>query len=230
MAGKTEWEDALIKHGIMQAPEEQETEDEKAVRLQEEAASVDVFANKTLEELNAMEDDADEDVLEVYRRQRLQQMKEEAARNIFGSLIQVGQTDYKESVTIASEKHPVVVHLMEAGSEECQLLNNCLSVVANKFRAVKFVKVIAQEAIANFPRTNCPTVLVYKDGNIVAQFVKMHAFAGRRTTPAVVEWVLSERGIIKTELETDPRLEVMRTKINSAAAAAVEAEDSDSDW
>lgn len=35
MSGNTEWEDALIKHGIMQEPEHQETEDEKALRLQE---------------------------------------------------------------------------------------------------------------------------------------------------------------------------------------------------
>ena len=72
---------------------------------------------------------------------------------------------------------------LNCSSEDCALLNQCLSAVAAKFRAVKFVKVIAQKAIANFPRSNCPTLLVYKQGNIVAQFVKLHAFAGKKTTP-----------------------------------------------
>jgi hypothetical protein len=31
MAGATEWEDALIKHGIMQAPPKQETEDDRTL-------------------------------------------------------------------------------------------------------------------------------------------------------------------------------------------------------
>ena len=35
MSGQTEWEDALIKHGVIAAPEIHETEDEKALRLQE---------------------------------------------------------------------------------------------------------------------------------------------------------------------------------------------------
>lgn len=35
MSGKTEWEDALIKHGIMQAPVEEPDEDDLATEFME---------------------------------------------------------------------------------------------------------------------------------------------------------------------------------------------------
>lgn len=81
-----------------------------------------------------MEEDVDDDILAVYRRDRLKQLQSEKVlymilsprwlmmrmtmqqeKNIFGSVFHVGQTDYKEAVTVASEKHTVIVHLMEHG-------------------------------------------------------------------------------------------------------------------
>jgi hypothetical protein len=65
--GKTEWEDALIKHGIMAAPERRETDDEYQLRHQQRMADVDPLAAKSLEQLDELEDDLDSDVIEKYR-------------------------------------------------------------------------------------------------------------------------------------------------------------------
>ncbi len=67
LAGKTEWEDALIKHGIMEAPEVVPTEDELALAYQEEMAARDPLAGKSLEQLDELEDDVDDQILNVYR-------------------------------------------------------------------------------------------------------------------------------------------------------------------
>ncbi len=65
--GKTEWEDALIKHGIMEAPEVVPTEDELALAYQEAMAARDPLAGKSLEQLDELEDDVDDQILNVYR-------------------------------------------------------------------------------------------------------------------------------------------------------------------
>ena len=67
MAGKTEWEDALIKHGIMEAPEVKETDDEIQLRMIQKMADRDMLADKSLDELDELEDDYESEVLEKYR-------------------------------------------------------------------------------------------------------------------------------------------------------------------
>merc|ERR1711865_283419 len=81
--GKDEWEDALIKHKVMDAPLdhakmrfmlEQKREDEEFLDSKD-----DRHQDKTLEELeDAIEDeDIDNDLFEKYRAQRLAEMKAE---------------------------------------------------------------------------------------------------------------------------------------------------------
>lgn len=67
MAGKTEWEDALIKHGIMAAPEVKPTDDELQLEYQQKMAERDVLADKSLDELDELEDDFESDIIEKYR-------------------------------------------------------------------------------------------------------------------------------------------------------------------
>jgi hypothetical protein len=185
----------------------------------------------SMEQLGEVEDDLDEDSLAFYRKKRLAQLKEQQKRNRFGSLYPVTQTDYKRAVTEASNETHVVVHLMENGSEACSLLNRCLEEVARRFSAIKFVKIMAQEAIANFPRKKCPTVLVYKDGNILSQFVQLGAWAGMKTTPDVVEWVLAHSvpGMLNSTLDRDPRKDLLKTKVSFGATNRRPASDDDDD-
>lgn len=69
MAGKgaTEWEDALIKHGIIEAPEEIATQDDIALAMQEAVAGLDPLAHKSLQQLDEVEDDFPEEELDFYR-------------------------------------------------------------------------------------------------------------------------------------------------------------------
>lgn len=190
----------------------------------------------SLQQLDEHEDDIDEDALGVYRKKRLAELKEQQRLSRFGQVYSVGQTDYKQAVTEASKECFVVVHLMENGSDECSLMNRCLEEIARRFPAIKFVKIMAQEAIPNFPRDRCPTVLVYRDGNIASQFVQMSAWAGLKTTPDVVEWVLSRsvKGMLKSDLTQDPRNDLLKTKVQfpgrRAASNHDDDDDDDDDW
>jgi hypothetical protein len=65
---------------------------------------------------------------------------------------------------------------------ECALLMRCLEELATKYPATKFVKIISTECIPNYPDRNLPTLLVYNNGAVKANYVGLHTF-GRRCTP-----------------------------------------------
>ena len=66
-AGRTEWEDALIKHNIMQADTQQQTEDDRQLARTEERAGRDRLADKQLDELDELEDEVDDRAMQQYR-------------------------------------------------------------------------------------------------------------------------------------------------------------------
>lgn len=83
-----------------------------------------------------------------------------------------------------------------------------------KFRHTKFVKCKATDAIKNYPDSRCPTLLVYKGGKVLKQFVGLDAFAGSKTSSDDVEWGLSKTGAVVTEMIEAPREEDRRFRIN----------------
>lgn len=102
---------------------------------------------------------------------------------------------------------------------ECLQLDKHMAVVAAKFRAVKFCKIRAQEAIHNFPNHKCPTLLIYHNSHIIKQIEKLGAFGGSaRISPASIEWVLAQpftvrpagaqedmtHTILRTEMKENP--------------------------
>ncbi|XVF16236.1 hypothetical protein REPUB_Repub10bG0014100 [Reevesia pubescens] len=74
---------------------------------------------------------------------------------------------------------------------ECGLLLQCLEELAVKYPATKFVKIISTDCIPNYPDRNLPTLLVYNNGAVKANYVGLHSF-GRRCTPEGVALVLCQ--------------------------------------
>jgi thioredoxin-like negative regulator of GroEL len=96
--------------------------------------SVDVYSTSQ-DELN------DERMLEQYRQQRLDQLRQERLMNRFGDLHEIKKADWISEVTEGSKSAPVVVHLYSDAKAECELLNEILEHVARKFKYVKFLKI-----------------------------------------------------------------------------------------
>lgn len=233
MAGKTEWEDALIKHGVRQAPVVGPTQEELETMDQENAAMVDHLAGKSLAELDQLEDEYEDDVIETYRRRRLAELQADALKMKYGFVTTISAQDFVPQVSEGSKQGAAVVcHLFARGNESCELFDQCMEQVAKKFANVKFTRILGSDAIRGFPDSNCPTILIYDKGDMKKQFMGINAFGGRKMTPDVLEWVLSEWGILKTNLETDPRdalFQMNRGKILDLAASNNDT-DSDDDW
>lgn len=58
----------------------------------------------------------------------------------------------------------------------------CMEELATMYSATKFVKIISTDCIPNYPDQNLPTVLVYNNGAVKANYAGLHTF-GRRCTP-----------------------------------------------
>lgn len=207
----TEWNAILRQKGIL-PPKEKEIKEEDIVNLVETTVQEKLEGTKekqledlSLDELELLEDDEDERVLLEYRKKRIAEMKEAALKAKFGDVREISAEDYVEQVNKAGDNVWVVLHLYKPGIPHCTLINNCLNQLAPKFRATKFLKSVSDTCIPNFPDKNLPTIFVYCEGNMKKKFIGSAELRGMNLTCDELEWMLSEVGAVKTDLESDPR-------------------------
>jgi len=206
MAGKTEWEDMLIKLGHMEAPPQEEKVDVwKLEEGGEDERAQERLENASLEELKEMEDDEDDRMLEAYRKKRIEEMKKAALKNKYGEVINISETEWKDQVTNAPPDEFVVVNLYKQGIPQSRLLDQLMAQLARKYKSTKFVRIRAEEAIHGYPDKNVPTILVYHKADVAAQMVTLAALGGDDTTVQDLEWRLAKLKIIESDLEEDPR-------------------------
>ncbi|KAI9342548.1 thioredoxin-like protein [Obelidium mucronatum] len=206
----TEWNDILRAKGII--PEKEFTEEE-IVNLVDEtmekkygvtAGGEKILEHCSLDELRELEDeiDLDEDdrILEQYKKQRLAELHQLARKEIFGSVTQISKPDYQKEVTDASKDVPVVILLFQNPLPSCKLVLAHLDTLARTHRAVKFLKIVADQCIPNYPDRNCPTMIIYKDGDLKANLVGIQSLGGINTRAYDLERILVGYGVIQNGL------------------------------
>uniref|UniRef100_A0A3Q2GUB0 Phosducin-like protein 3 n=1 Tax=Equus caballus TaxID=9796 RepID=A0A3Q2GUB0_HORSE len=245
----TEWNDILRKKGILPSKEslkelEKKAEEEEEQRVLQQSI-VKTYEDMTLEELEDNEDEfneEDERAIEMYRQQRLAEWKATKLKNKFGEVLEISGKDYVQEVTKAGEGLWVILHLYKQGIPLshcflflfyriplCALINQHFSALARKFPDVKFIKAISTTCIPNYPDKNLPTVFVYLEGDIKAQFIGPLVFGGMNLTVDELEWKLSESGAIKTDLEENPKKPIEDALLSSVRCSVPTRRDSDSE-
>lgn len=208
----SEWEDKLRQMKIgeyadMEAPEQEEKS--WAVLEETEGRAKDKeLSRATLDDLDELEDDEDEEVLNKYRAQRLAEMKMQAmaSQRVSGGLPEISKSQWTDQVTDAAFKQKVVVLLYKPGEDWCALLERQLITVASRNPRVKFLKIVFTHAISNFPESSLPTLLVYDADKPIQQIIGLSVYGGgSNMTPDDVEWALHIRGVVKSEMEENPR-------------------------
>eukprot|EP00903_Cladosiphon_okamuranus_P015976 g14756.t1 len=249
----TEWEDILIKKGIVEKddvlrgkgidPDEQRLEEaiSKAREAEVERLNArtieDDMADASLEELDELEDElADDGMLEKYRAQRVAEMKAKAAAAKFGELYEISKADWVREVTDGSKSATVVAHLYEDGIVECRVMEAALRSIASKFREVKFVKIRSQQAVEKWPEANLPTLFIYRDGALSTQLIRIDALGGKQMKADDLEWYLASLGVVETEMEENParangrganRIKMRRGKVSGRRRDDSEDDDDD---
>lgn len=202
----TEWNDILRKHGIIpEKPKDPEPVIQEALLEAAQRAHDNRLEDKDLDELAALEDDEDEAFLEQYRQKRMAEINALAKASKYGSVYPLQKVDFKREVTEASNEAYVFVFLSSAtdSNVESRVLGEIWRELAQKYGDVKFCQIRAQMCIEGYPEKNCPTVLVYKDGDIRRQLVTLGELGGVRTQTKDMERVLVQVGAVK---EGDSRL------------------------
>ncbi|XP_062462901.1 phosducin-like protein 3 [Pezoporus occidentalis] len=228
----TEWNDILRKKGIF--PPKEDLEEQERAKEEEQLAilqksPVKTCEDMTLEELDEDEfNEEDEKAIEMYRQQRLAEMKAAQMKNKFGEVLEISGKDYIQEVTKAGKDIWVVLHLYKQGIPLCALINQHMSGLARKFRDVKFIKAISTTCIPNYPDKNLPTIIVYLEEDIKAQFIGPSVFGGMNLTRDELEWKISESGAIKTDLEENPKKQIQDQLMSSIRARVLARSESDS--
>eukprot|EP00919_Chromeraceae_sp_WS-2016_P017432 GHVR01041511.1.p1 GENE.GHVR01041511.1~~GHVR01041511.1.p1 ORF type:complete len:276 (-),score=96.03 GHVR01041511.1:29-856(-) len=209
----TEWEDILARHKIIDPPAPVVTEEQLTRVAVEVAESYDPLAHKTIEQLNKLEDDVEEDELEKYRQKRLAEMKSQALSHKFGSLYHIHKDEFVKEITEASHTDTVVCHLYQECLHECIQINNCLNEIANKYKKIKITKGISTDLIPNYPNSNLPTLLIYKNGICTKQIIGPLPYRdyNKSITVSTCLWVLCTLCNVFTneeiDLYEDPRID-----------------------
>src|SRR3569833_363678 len=210
--------DILRKQGIIpEKPPSPTPMIEEAILEGRRLAHENRLEGKDLDELDELEDLEDDDFLESYRQKRLKELHTLTQKSIHGSVYPLSKPEYSREVTEASNNGPVFVNLTSSmgTNVESRVLSELWRQAAKEYGDIKFCEMKASQAIEGYPEKNCPTILVYKKGDIVKQVVTLALVGGDKMSMLDLDQILVEVGAIP---ETDLRVLKRRR-------AAEEAED-----
>ncbi|CEP61801.1 Plp2p LALA0_S04e01024g [Lachancea lanzarotensis] len=208
----TEWNDILRAHGVIpqRAPSptaQLEEALEEALQKQQENR----LDGKDLSDLEELEDDEDEEFLELYKKQRMAEIKKLHEKAKFGQVFHVNKPEYNKEITECSMGSKeegtggvyVFVHMSSSSKLQSRLLADIFNQAAVKFPQIKFVDIPANRAVENYPENNCPTLIVYYLGEVLRNFVTLLELGGNDTKLDDLEKVLVKVGAVD---EKDDRL------------------------
>src|SRR4051794_24580667 len=118
------------------------------------------------------------------RKQRLEELSTITKASLYGQVYPLQKPDYSRDVTEASKLAFVLVHLTSSlGTNiESRLLTEIWRELARNFGDVKFCEIRGDLCIEGYPERNCPTILVYHNGEILRQIITLKQFHGDQTS------------------------------------------------
>lgn len=118
-----------------------------------------------------------EDVLLEFQKKRMAEMLRLCnLQKSFGQVVSLLNGDqFIEAIDKESKLTKVIVHLYENHLSACKTMNKCLDTLAQEYVSVKFCKIISTLTgmSAEFKKTGLPALLVYKNGNLIGNFVRI---------------------------------------------------------
>ncbi|XP_062872319.1 phosducin a isoform X2 [Trichomycterus rosablanca] len=142
----------------------------------------------------------DEQCLRQYRKQCMQEMHE---RLSFGPRFSaVSELESAEAFLEAVEKEHrltlVIVHIYEDGVKGCEGLNGCLDCLAAEYPGIKFCRIRASATGAGerFSDDVLPTLLVYRAGEMLGNFICLTKHLNEEFFATDVENFLNEYGLL----------------------------------
>ena len=190
----TEWDELVQKKfGNNFVKEEDEQRKGTPRTMKKEETNVAIFEHERDDENDENDEDEEEEAfMKSYREKRIAEMifmrkeekedeKEEKNNNfIWNEYINVSHEQWTKEVTEVSRSHPVLVLLTKENSKACYLLERVMEDVARTYRTsrTKFRRAEARDIIPNYPERNVPTLILYRNGDVVENIVGIEQFGG----------------------------------------------------
>lgn len=157
------------------------------------------FLQMSVQEYELLKEE-DEGCLKSYRKRCMQEMHDKLS---FGPRFEgVYDLDSGEAFleVIEKEHHStvVVVHIYKDGIKGCEALNSCLDCLATEYPTVKFCRIdaVASGAAERFSDEYLPTLLVYKAGELLGNFLACTQHLNEEFFATDVEGFLNSYGLL----------------------------------
>uniref|UniRef100_A0A8C5Q9H5 Phosducin n=1 Tax=Leptobrachium leishanense TaxID=445787 RepID=A0A8C5Q9H5_9ANUR len=167
----------------------------------EEKDSREKFTRKmSMQEYEMINDKEDENCLQKYRKQCMQDMHQRLSFGPkYGNLYELRSGDeFLEAIEKERKSTTVIVHIFSDNIKGCEALNNCLTCLALEYPTVKFCKIKANDTGAGerFSESVLPTILVYKGGELISNFINVNEYLNEEFFAGDVESFLNEYGLL----------------------------------
>jgi len=187
----TEWDEVQKKFGNFVKEEDEQRKGTRTMCDEKKEETNAIFDERDDE--NDEEDEEEEAFMKSYREKRIAEMifmrkeekedeKEEKNNNVRRNeyMMHVSHEQWTKEVTEVSRSHPVLVLLTKENSKACYLLERVMEDVARTYRTsrTKFRRAEARDIIPNYPERNVPTLILYRNGDVVENIVGIEQFGG----------------------------------------------------
>ncbi|MBN3322424.1 PHLP protein, partial [Atractosteus spatula] len=199
------------------------SDQEKQKELQEK-----INGKMTLQEYNMLQEEGDdEDFLQQYRKQRMEEMRRQLyTGKRFESVFELASAEeFLETVDKEEKSTLVMIHIYEEDLPACEAMTGSMICLAAEYPLVKFCRVKSSVigASARFTRNALPALLVYKAGDLIGNFVRITDQLGEDFFAVDVEAFLQEYSLLPDKHAIIP------TSIRNASVTCHGGSDEDSD-
>ncbi|XP_023264398.1 prostaglandin G/H synthase 1-like [Seriola lalandi dorsalis] len=182
-----------------------EKDKEKQKELQEK-----IQGKMTMQEYNMLqEEEDDEDFLQHYRMQRIEEMRRQLCRGKrFAQVYELNSgEDFLEALDKEDKSTLVMIHIYEPEVPGCEAMSGSLLCLAQEYPLVKFcsVRSSAISTSALFRDSALPALLVYKGGDLIGNFVRLTDQLGEDFFAVDLEALLQEYGLLPDKPPVVPK-------------------------
>ncbi|KAM4696463.1 phosducin-like protein [Rhinophrynus dorsalis] len=154
----------------------------------------------TMQEYNRLNDEDDEDFLQQYRKQRIEEMKKQVCHSQqFKQVFDIcSGEEFLDSVDKEHRNTLVVIVIYEDEIPGSEAVNGSIICLASEYPGVKFCRVKSSllGTSTKFTKNALPALLVYKAGELIGNFVRITDQLGEDFFAVDLEAFLNECGLL----------------------------------
>ncbi|KAG8447616.1 hypothetical protein GDO86_014936 [Hymenochirus boettgeri] len=174
---------------------DEEKEKEKQKILEEK-----LNGKMTTNEYNTLNEKDDEDFLQQYRKQRIEEMKKQLhQQQLFQRVFNIGsKEEFLDTVDKECSYTLVIILIYEDDIPGAEAANGSIACLASEYPGVKFcnVKCSLLGTSAKFTKCALPALLIYKGGELIGNFVRITDQLGEDFFAVDLESFLHECGLL----------------------------------